>query len=320
MKQKITVLRELFKRFLTRDISAKHFDKKFNELFRTLNEKDHLTQTQRDVIHKIWGWLELFEPNPKKRADSMFIGERRLREVVKKELTKLEPHKFKIRKGWKQKSAFYPFKEEDIRNENNLPYCLTETALIIDSPSGIMLDLGWYGNINKQILRGIIVTESNWDKPLEKKTLKTFQEAVAWVESWIKKIEKLEDAKKRREQKASIRVIFGVKKDAEAKAALKKFLSKTSKFVSKHKINTFEPYWKIKDEFDVQMTVYFKRELSNKDRISFLRLIGQGWLMPDCKRMKTAAKSQDVEDVTLDHRRGRFFDKRIHFMSAGFFR
>ena len=106
----------------------------------------------------------------------------------------MKAHLFNVKKGWKQVNQLYEFTKQDIKKEDSLEYSLTEAALAIDSPSGYMIDLGWYGNFGKKRLVGIIVKDQDWNNPIEEKKLNTFEDTVKWVNKWIKKIEKIEDS------------------------------------------------------------------------------------------------------------------------------
>ena len=101
----------------------------------------------------------------------------------------MKSYNFKTRKDWYNVSAFYKFTKKHIEKQEDYPGMFTEATLAIDSPSGYMIDLGWNGEFKKRELVGRIVRDNDWTKPIEERSLKTFHEAVKWVNRWIKKIE-----------------------------------------------------------------------------------------------------------------------------------
>lgn len=114
---------------------------------------------------------------------------------------KLLPYEPKVGLDWRQKSNFYAFSDFDIAHQKDsiqAKRCdlFTEDALAISSPSGYRIDLGWHGANGSKRLIGRVIKKNNKDDLIEEVTLNTFRAAVKWVNKWIKKIEKIEDAKR----------------------------------------------------------------------------------------------------------------------------
>ena len=75
--------------------------------------------------------------------------------------------------------------------ENKNPLLLQEDALLIRSPHYV-IDAGYYN----LLFRGLIVKDQNYDAPIERVSFKTVQEAKKWINTWVKKVEKLEKKNK----------------------------------------------------------------------------------------------------------------------------
>jgi hypothetical protein len=104
-------------------------------------------------------------------------------------------YQFKVRKEWKQDSHLEPFTEEDLNNQEKFYDLCHEDTLYIESSAGNMILLGWYGEFKEAELVGKIIFDNNIDYPIEEVNLETFEGAVNWVKTWIKKIEKIENKK-----------------------------------------------------------------------------------------------------------------------------
>ena len=114
---------------------------------------------------------------------------------------KMKTINFKIPKNWKTYGKIRPFNSRNLKEIDKFHSRYDEESLTIISPSNFRIDLGWQtsfdANMNQisYYLRGVIVIDNDWDSPIEVAKLKTFGEAVRWVEMAIKKIEKMENNK-----------------------------------------------------------------------------------------------------------------------------
>ena len=108
-----------------------------------------------------------------------------------------EPYYFNVPKGWQQYSSFMYFSDSDKQNQEKAELekgiVFYEDVLGITSPSGFFIDLSWYGVLDNKNLFGTVLIHGDWDHPDEKVQLATFNEAVNWVNKWIKKIKTIEN-------------------------------------------------------------------------------------------------------------------------------
>jgi len=105
----------------------------------------------------------------------------------------LEGYYFKIKEKWKIAYPLEYFSEKDIQNQDQSSCLFSETALSIRSQQGYAIDLSWIGNTNNKKLFGYITKNSDWDHPIDKTEIKSFNDAIQWIKTWIEKIEDIED-------------------------------------------------------------------------------------------------------------------------------
>lgn len=106
-----------------------------------------------------------------------------------------DSYDFEIRKTWLQSYPFDKFSDWDLKNQEASWREFNEEDIYIETKMKLYsIDFGWYGENGKRSLFGRVTKQVDFDNPIEKKELKTFEEAVEWGKSWVKKLEDMDDS------------------------------------------------------------------------------------------------------------------------------
>ena len=84
MNNYLSEYKKIIKKFVNREMSAKCFDRAFNNLFNNDEKMKTLSSKEFDFIDDLWGWVELYEPKKHIRSGNVdYLDEKQLRNKVR---------------------------------------------------------------------------------------------------------------------------------------------------------------------------------------------------------------------------------------------
>ncbi|MBS3138833.1 hypothetical protein J4207_03955 [Candidatus Woesearchaeota archaeon] len=95
----IDFFKDLFNKVLKNEINVKKFDKDFNAAFFNDTFMEPISRAEFHIIDELWGYLEFYEPNKRKRESwEMLIDEKKVLRRVKIALNKLKKLERQVKK------------------------------------------------------------------------------------------------------------------------------------------------------------------------------------------------------------------------------